>query len=39
MEDPLEEKIIFLEKNLNLYKVREKCKSKNLNFENIYWSK
>ncbi len=38
MEDPLEEKIIFLEKNLNLYKVREKCKSKNLNFENIYWS-
>ena len=38
MEDPVEEKIIFLEENLYLSKVKEKCKSKNLNFENIYWS-
>ena len=38
MEDPLEENTVFLGKSINLFKVKEKCESINLNFENTYWS-
>ena len=34
---PVEEMIILQEENLYLSKVKEKCKSKSLNFENTYW--
>ena len=38
IENPIEEKILFLEEELYLFKIIEKCKSKNLDFKNVYWS-